>query len=112
MNNRSPEMTAETALWAAVLERAIKDVEMLTKAVQKKPEAGKDPLFKSDVRGLYRYFRSKTMEPGGFIFICLHLGQNPSYALDKIEALYLAPLARAIEQSRLEGGSTDGSIRR
>ena len=103
---RIPEIT----LWTEVLSRAVKDIEMLTQAVRRKPAVANHPLFKNDVRGLYRYFRSQTTEPGGFIFICLHLGQNPSYALNKIEAFYLEPLADAIEKSRLKRGARNGRI--
>ncbi len=110
MDNRPPAITDEITLWTAVLDRAVKDLEMLTKAVRKNPEVVNNPLFKNDVRGLFRYFRSKTTEPGGFIFICLHLGQNPSYASNKIEAFYLEPLAHAIDHSRLKKGASNGRI--
>ena len=85
-------MEPETTLWIAVLTQAVKDAGMLLKKVQEDPTLWANPLFRSEVLHLRRYFRSRSMEPGGFGFICNLMGVDPGQAAKSIENQYFQHL--------------------
>ena len=91
-------MKSETTLWVAVLARAVKDAEILLKKVQKNPTLWANPLFRSEVLHLKRYFRTRSMEPGGFGFICLLLDIDPDLAFSQIEELFLKHLTSTAQK--------------
>ncbi|MBF0140567.1 MAG: hypothetical protein HQL74_09845 [Magnetococcales bacterium] len=92
-------MEPEEALWISVLSQAVRDAEMLLRKVQKKPELWGNYLFRSEVRHLKKYFRSQSMEPGGFGFICDVMGVNSTQAAQSIEDQYLRHLVPASKRS-------------
>ncbi|MBF0370494.1 MAG: hypothetical protein HQL52_13660 [Magnetococcales bacterium] len=91
-------MEPEMALWIAVLNQAVKDVRALVKKVEKDPSLWANPLFRSEVLHLKRYFRRRSMEPGGFGFICELMDVDAVQATRQIEELYLRHLNRPVEQ--------------
>ena len=91
-------MEPEKALWVAVLAQAVKDTARLLKKVQRKPELWADHLFRSDVRNLKQYFRSRSMEPGSFCFICSLMEIESVHAARCIEERYLQHLVPVNER--------------
>ena len=83
-----PEMT----LWIAVLNQAVRDAKALVQKVENDPALWSNPLFRSEVIHLKRYFRSQSMEPGSFTFICDLMGMDPEQAAKQINELYLKHL--------------------
>ena len=83
-----PEMT----LWIAVLNQAVKDAKALVQKVENDPDLWSNPLFRSEVIHLKRYFRSQSMEPGSFTFICDLVGMDPKQAAKQINGMYLQHL--------------------
>jgi hypothetical protein len=83
-----PEMN----LWIAVLNQAVKDAKALVQKVENNPYLWSNPLFRSEVIHLKRYFRSKSMEPGSFTFICDLLDMDPEQAAKQINEMYLQHL--------------------
>jgi hypothetical protein len=49
-------------------------------------------LFRSEVIHLKRYFRSQSIEPGSFAFICDLMGMDPEQASEQINEKYLQHL--------------------
>ncbi|MBF0176474.1 MAG: hypothetical protein HQL63_06450 [Magnetococcales bacterium] len=88
----------EKALWIAVLNQAVKDAKALVQKVEKDPDLWTNPLFRSEVLHLKRYFRCRSMEPGGFGFICDLMGVDAGQAARQIDELYLRHLNRPVEQ--------------
>ncbi|MBF0141209.1 MAG: hypothetical protein HQL74_13140 [Magnetococcales bacterium] len=86
-------MEPEMVLWNAVLAQAIRDTVMLLKKVRKNPSLWANPLFLSEVRQIKRFFHSRSMEPGGFGFICTLLDLDPGHAASRIEQQYLKHLS-------------------
>ncbi|MBF0342385.1 MAG: hypothetical protein HQL95_15680 [Magnetococcales bacterium] len=82
----------EMALWTAVLDLAVKDARALIRKVRKDPSLWIDPIFRSEVIHLKRYFRSRSMDPGGFGFICDLMDVDPEHAARSIEEKYLRHL--------------------
>ena len=93
-NAREPEM----ALWIAVLHQAVKDAKALVQKVEKNPDLWGNHLFRTEVLHLKRYFRSRSMEPGGFGFICELMNVDAGQAVRQIEKLYLRHLNKPVEQ--------------
>ena len=83
-----PELT----LWIAVLNQAVKDAKALVQKVENDPTLWSNPLFRSEVIHLKRYFRSQSMEPGSFIFICDLMGMDHGKAAKQINEQYLQHL--------------------
>jgi hypothetical protein len=83
-----PEMT----LWIAVLNQAVRDAKALVQKVENDPALWSNPLFRSEVIHLKRYFRSQSMEPGSFTFICDLVGMDPEQAAKQINEQYLRHL--------------------
>jgi hypothetical protein len=83
-----PEMT----LWIAVLNQAVRDAKALVQKVENDPDLWSNPLFRSEVIHLKRYFRSQSMEPGSFTFICDLVGMDPKQAAKQINGMYLQHL--------------------
>lgn len=90
-----PEMT----LWIAVLNQAVKDARALVKKVEKNPDLWANPLFRSEVLHLTRYFRSRSTEPGSFSFICDLMDVNPEQAAKRINEEYLRHLTPVEKRS-------------
>ncbi len=88
-------MRAEMNLWVAVLNQAVKDARALVQKVEKDPGLWANPLFRSEVLHLTRYFRSRSMRPGSFIFICDLMDVNPEQAARHIDEQYLRHLTPA-----------------
>ena len=88
-------MEPEKTLWIAVLAQAVKDAAILLKKVQKNPDLWADHMFRSEVRHIKQYFRSRSMEPGGFGFICSLMEIEPVQAAQRIEEKYLRYLVPA-----------------
>ena len=91
-------MEPEKALWIAVLGQAVRDAAMLLKKVQKEPDLWADHFFRAEVRHLKQYFRSRSMEPGGFDFICSLMEVEPVHAAQRIEEKYLRHLVPVNER--------------
>ena len=89
-----PELT----LWIAVLNQAVKDAKALVQKVENDPTLWSNPLFRSEVIHLKRYFRSQSMEPGSFIFICDFMGMDPEKAAKQINEKYLQHLMLITKQ--------------
>lgn len=85
-------MEPEKALWIAVLARAVRDIELLLKEVQKKPELWTNHLFRSEVRHLKQYFRSQSLDVGSFGFVCDVVGVDPQKVAQCVEQQYLRHL--------------------
>ena len=83
-----PEMT----LWIAVLNQAVKDAKALVQKLENDPDLWSNPLFRSEVIHLKRYFRSQSIEPGSFMFICDLMGIDPEKAAKQINEQYLQHL--------------------
>ena len=91
-------MEPEKALWIAVLNLAVKDARALARQVEKNPRLWANPMFRREVLHIKRYFRSRSMEPGGFAFVCDLMGVDAGQAARQIEELYLRRLKRPVEQ--------------
>ena len=87
-STKDPEMS----LWIAVLNQAVRDAKALVQKVEKDPALWSNSLFRSEVIHLKRYFQSKSVEPGSFIFICDLMGMNPVNAAKQINEKYLQHL--------------------
>jgi hypothetical protein len=87
-STKDPEMD----LWIAVLNQAVKDAKALVQKVEKDPTLWSNPLFRSEVIHLKRYFRSQSIEPGSFAFICDLMGIDPEQAAKQINEKYLQHL--------------------
>ena len=87
-----PEMT----LWVAVLNQAVRDAKALVQKIENDPDLWSNPLFRSEVIHLKRYFRSQSMEPGSFTFICDLMGMDPKQAAKQINEMYLQHLIKPI----------------
>jgi hypothetical protein len=85
-------MEPEKELWIAVLHQAVNDTERLLEKVRKKPALWNNHLFRAEVRHLKTYFRTQSMEPGGFGFICSLMSVDPAMAAHQIEEKYLRHL--------------------
>ena len=79
---------SEKSLWIAVLNQAVRDARALVQKVRRNPGLWANPLFRSEVFHLKRYFRIQSMEPGGFGFICDLLEIDPKQAFQKIDEMY------------------------
>ena len=90
---RKPSQTEpELALWIAVLHQAVRDTRSLLRMADRNPLLWKNPQFRSEVRHLIEYFRSQSMEVGGFGFVCDLTGLNPKESARRIEEKYLQHL--------------------
>lgn len=92
LSSQHVNIEPETELWIAVLARAVKDTEMLLDRVRKNPALWENHLFRSEVMDLKRYFRSRSMEPGGFGFICSLMELDPDQSAQQIHEKYLRHL--------------------
>ena len=93
-----PEMT----LWVAVLNQAVKDAKALVQKFENDPDLWSNPLFRSEVIHLKRYFLSQSMEPGSFTFICDLLDMDPEQAAKQINEMYLQrlkPITKRLTQT-------------
>jgi hypothetical protein len=79
----------EVDLWIAVLNQAVRDTRALVRTVKRNPGIWANPLFRTDVHNLTRYFQKQSMEPGGFGFICDLMEVNSEQAFQRIDELYL-----------------------
>jgi hypothetical protein len=82
----------DVTLWIAVLNQAVRDAKALVQKVKTNPALWSNPLFRSEVIHLKRYFRSQSMEPGSFTFICDLMGMDPERAAKQINEMYLRHL--------------------
>jgi hypothetical protein len=82
-------MEPETALWAAVLNQAVHDAEQLLRKVRKNRELWRNHHFRSEVRHLKRFFRSRSEYPGGILFICDVVGMQYGRVIQEVERRYL-----------------------
>ena len=89
-------MEPEFNLWIAVLNQAVRDIKMLIKKLNKDPQLWTNPLFRTEVLNLKRYFRSRSKAPGSFIFICDLMEVDADQAAKRIEEKYLQHLKPAI----------------
>ncbi len=71
-------------LWMAVMDRAVRDLLALERHLQN-PEIMNDPVFRYDYRTLRKWFRSTSMEPGSFSWICSLVDVDPAWALDRLK---------------------------
>lgn len=83
---------AEIDLWCAVLHRAIKDAKLLMIRLRKDPMLADNHEFRSETNHLHRFFLSKSMQVGGFGFICELLDINTDRALQQVQSRYLRHL--------------------
>ncbi|MBF0436926.1 MAG: hypothetical protein HQL77_16355 [Magnetococcales bacterium] len=79
----------EIILWNAVLARTVNDARMLLKKLRQNPSIWDCYLFRAEVGYIKQYFHKKSMEPGGFGFICLILDLDPDWAANRIKKKYL-----------------------
>lgn len=93
---------SERDLWRAVLHRAIKDAKLLMAHIKRNHNIWKNPLFRAEVEHLNRFFRSKSMQVGGFGFICDSLNIDPDQALKQIQARYLRHLSPTVQTGLLQ----------
>lgn len=82
----------EIALWVAVLTLAMKDAMALIRKVKQDPTLWSNPVFRSEVLHLKRFFRCRSMDPGGFGFICDLMNVDSEHAARHIEEKYLRHL--------------------
>lgn len=82
----------ELALWIAVLHRAVRDAKLLLLMVSRNPLLWGNTYFRSEVRHINEFFRSQSMEVGGFGFICDLVGLDPKESARRIEEQYLRHL--------------------
>ena len=89
----------ELALWIAVLHQAVRDAKSLLRMVGRNPLLWGNSKFRSEVRHLNDFFRSQSMEVGGFGFICDLMGLDPKESARRVEELYLRHLVPGNERS-------------
>ncbi|OSM07378.1 hypothetical protein [Magnetofaba australis] len=86
------EMDGALNLWAAVLGQAMKDARLLLKQAQRKPALWQEMPFRQEVNRLQRFFRERSMEVGGFGFLCDLLQIDIDKAAQRIEDEFLTHL--------------------
>lgn len=86
------EMEPETALWAAVLNQAIRDANLLLRKVREKPALWRNHHFRSEVRHLKQFFRSRSEHPGGILFICDVVEVRYERVIQEVEQRFLRHL--------------------
>ncbi|MEO5334307.1 MAG: hypothetical protein H7839_20015 [Magnetococcus sp. YQC-5] len=97
---RKPSQTEpELALWIAVMHQAVRDAKSLLRMVGRDPLLWSNSKFRSEVRHLTEYFRTQSMEVGGFGFICDLVGLDPKQAVQQIEDKYLRHLVPGNKRS-------------
>lgn len=80
------------ALWMAVLEQAVKDARSLIRRARSDPELWNNPLFRSEVNALRRWFQAGSQQPGGFGFICDLMNMDAEHAVQRLDEKYLRHL--------------------
>ena len=93
-----PHANAERDLWIAVLDRALRDTEALIGTAERKPDVWNDRILRSEVRQINAYFRRRSMEPGGFGFVCTLMDVDAGHAARRIDEIYLRRLTMPVEQ--------------
>jgi hypothetical protein len=93
-------MEPEIQLWLEVLQRAVKDAELLLDAANRKPVATDDHLFVVDCLSLRRYFTSKSDRIGGVVFICDLVNLDPDIITRKVERDFLDPIDEIIRKRK------------
>ena len=93
-------MEPEIKLWIAVLQRAVKDAELLLDAVKRKPDAADDHLFVIDCQSLRRYFKSRSDRIGSLVFICDLVDLDPDIITGRVERDFLSPIDEIIQKRR------------
>ncbi len=96
----------DTHLWMAVMDRAVRDLVALEKYRQD-PAVMEDPVFRYDYRTLKKWFRSSSMEPGSFNWICSLVNIDPKWALNRLEErldVTLTPEARKARGAMVANG--------
>ncbi|MBF0141345.1 MAG: hypothetical protein HQL74_13835 [Magnetococcales bacterium] len=73
----------DVLLWMAVMDRAVRDLFALERHLQN-PDIMNDPVFRYDYRTLRKWFRSASVEPGSFRWICSLVDIDPGWALDRL----------------------------
>jgi hypothetical protein len=91
-------ITPEKELWVAVLKQATDDAEAMATQVQNNPGIWSDPAFREEALSIRQYFQDRSMDPGGFGFICDLLELDPVQAAKRIHELYLQYLIPAKER--------------
>ncbi len=89
----------EKDLWSAVLNQAIWDAKTLIQRLENDPGLWRNPLFRSEVLYLHRFFRMRSMEIGSFSFICDLMGWNPDLIARRIHEKYLQHLIQSTERT-------------
>lgn len=80
----STPQSNDITLWLTVMDRAVRDLVALERFRQD-PSVLEDPVFVYDYRTLKEWFRSSSMEPGSFQWICSLVAIDPMWALQKLE---------------------------
>ena len=65
------------------MDRAVRDLVALERHL-KDPKIMEDPVFRYDYRTLKKWFRSTSMEPGSFSWICSLVDVDPQWALNRL----------------------------
>jgi hypothetical protein len=83
--NEKPTDNNEPHMWMAVMDRAVRDLVALERFRNEKPEVLEDPVFRYDYRTLIKWFRSPSMEPGAFNWICSLVNIDQNWAITNLE---------------------------
>ena len=94
-------MEPEAALWAAVLTQALRDASVLLNKVRAKPELWRNHHFRSEVRHLKLFFRSRSESLGGILFICDVVGVRYERVIQDVEQRFLRHLNPPWVKNRL-----------
>ncbi|MEO5334101.1 MAG: hypothetical protein H7839_18980 [Magnetococcus sp. YQC-5] len=93
-------MEPEIKLWLAVLERAVRDAELLLDRAKADASVIDKHIFYQEYLSLCRYFRSRTNRVGGVQWICELFDLHPDNVSARVERDCFVPLANMIKMRR------------
>ncbi|MEO5333293.1 MAG: hypothetical protein H7839_14860 [Magnetococcus sp. YQC-5] len=93
-------MEPEIQLWLAVLERAVRDAELLLDRAKADPSVIDKHIFYQEYLSLSRYFKSRTNRVGGVKWICELFDFHPDNVSSRVERDFFVPLAEMIKTRR------------
>ena len=77
----------EQALVFGILQRAVMDVEIMVRALRRKPGLFRNYLFRNDARKLRAWFLSKRNSFGSYRYCCDVLSRNPEDGIEHLKTM-------------------------
>ena len=93
-------MKPELNLWLAVLDRAVRDAEMLLDRAKADPSVMDDHVFYQDYLSLCRYFSSRSERIGGVQWICELVDVHPDKISTRLERDCFVPIDKMIKKRK------------